>query len=223
MKQVLVELVGDKLDIEDLQSRLGSHNWTIGKHDDKYYLSLQLLDSLSNYDDMLHRASEFLDILNGGANVLYSNHEKVRPGNLKIVDSNGTNDVLITGMARIKVKSTLRKGTDTFGSTLETWLSKSQTNRDVRDVLHFFNEITWWNLYKVFEIIRDDCKGQKGLYKLGDKNELSHFTQAAQSRELLGDKARHASKKYKAPQAVLTLDEATDIIVRLFRNWVSKK
>ena len=227
MKKVLAELIGDKLDIEDLQSGLSSINWTITKDEDKYYLNSELLDELSDNREIVSKAGEFLDIINGGANVLYSNHERVKVGNLKIIKDNGANHVLITGTARIKLKSRLREtlttNTENDQPIIETWLDKSQTNQDIRDVLHFFNEITWWNLYKIFEIIRDDAGGQKGLYKLADRNELKHFSQAAQSRELLGDKARHASKKYKAPLVDLTIDQGTDIIARLFRNWVTKK
>lgn len=225
MRKVLVELEGDKLDIEELQSGLSSGNWTITKEGCKYYLNSDILDELSTNRQIADKAAEFIDIINGAANILYIDHGKVKIGNHKIVKDNKTNYVLMTETGYCKLKSQPRKtflveDKEISKPTIETWLVKSQTNRDILDILHFFNEITWWNLYKIYEIIRDDVGGQKGLTKIGNKTELNHFTQAAQSRELLGDKARHASKKYKPPTNKLTIDHATDIIVRLFKNWL---
>jgi hypothetical protein len=228
MRTVLVELIGDKLDIEELQSGLSSDSWVITLHEGKYYLSSKFLDTITSNREIVFKATEFLDLINGAASVLYSNHSRVEIGNLKIMGNNGVSNVLIAGTGYIKLRSRVRgtlttKDKESSKPTIETWLDKSNSNPNIRDALHFFNEITWWNLYKIYEIISDDTGGQKGLYKLGGKTELSLFTQAAQSRELLGDKARHASKKYKPPSKNLTIEQATDIIVKLFKNWVDIK
>jgi hypothetical protein len=81
---------------------------------------------------------------------------------------------------------------------------------------------SWFNLYKVFEIIRDECIGEESLVARNfiPKRDLKRFTQSAQSRELLGDEARHASRKYKPPEIPMTIDEARRLIKQLFSKWV---
>jgi len=70
-----------------------------------------------------------------------------------------------------------------------------------RALLHI-REPNWWNLFKVYEIIKEEVGGDKEIQKTGwvTKEELSLFWQTAQSWEALGDAARHADKKYKAPE-----------------------
>jgi len=229
MTRVFIELSGDKLDIEDLKSGLKSFKWKITNEGTKYYLSSEIIDELTDNREIISKANEFLNTINGAANILYSNHQRVQTGSLKIMGPNGANYVIVIETAYFKLNSRVRGVISTKAdkshsqTTIETWLDKSEKNKSVRDVLHFFNEITWWNLYKIYEIINDDVKGQKGLHKLIDKTELSVFTQAAQSREFLGDKARHASRKYTPPKKNITIDQACDLIIKLFDKWVSTK
>ena len=228
MRKVLEQLIGEKLDIEDLKTGLLSRVWTIAFEKEGYYLSSKILDGLFNNREIVLKACEFIDIMNGAANILYSNHKNVEVGNLTIVGPNGSNHVLIAETGHFKLRSRVRehlsvKNNDTSQPIIETWLNKSNVNSNVKDALHFFSEVTWWNLYKIYEIINEDIGGQRRLYKLIDKDQIKLFTQAAQSRELLGDNARHASKKYAPPKVKLTLEQACHIIVVLFKKWVDSK
>jgi hypothetical protein len=58
--------------------------------------------------------------------------------------------------------------------------------------------------------VRDDVNGEKEILSRNwiSKPSLKRFTQMAQSREGLGNDARHASKKYKPPAKALSLREA---------------
>lgn len=109
-------------------------------------------------------------------------------------------------------------------TTVDEWIEKANKYECVRDVLHFFNDKTWWNLYKIYELICEDMGGRKNLYQYIPKPDISLFTQAAQSRDLLGDNARHASKKkYKPPKENFTLDQASLLLEELFRIWINTK
>ncbi|MDP9458250.1 MAG: hypothetical protein M3Q60_21300 [Actinomycetota bacterium] len=49
----------------------------------------------------------------------------------------------------------------------------------------------------------------------------SRFTGTAQSREELGDEARHASEKYKPPTNPMSLNEARAFVKSVIRAWIS--
>ncbi len=230
MKKTLIQLLGDRLDIQDLQTGLRTSDWKIIKETDGYYLTSDFLSSIADSKDIESKAKQIIDLLNGASSIVHRDHKKIETGSIIKVDEEGKRAIFMSINEAIKVRVrmsavVLRKGVvEEPSSNIENWITIAQKHESVRDVLHFFNDITWWNLYKVYEIIRDDVGGQNRLYKLVPKTELSLFTQAAQSRELLGDQARHASKKkYPAPTTPMTIDEAFAAIKRLFEIWIKLK
>jgi hypothetical protein len=231
MKKTLIQLVGDQFDIQDLQNGLRTSDWRIVEETDGYYLTSDFLCSITDPKDIESKAKQIIDLLNGASSIINRNHKKIGTGSIIQMDEEGKRSIFVTINETIQIRArtnaiVLGKGVvvEEPPSIIEDWLNIAQKHESVRDILHFFNEITWWNLYKVYEIINDDVGGQNPLYKLVPKTKLRLFTQAAQSRELLGDHARHASKKkYPAPTTPMTIDEALETIKKLFENWIKLK
>lgn len=229
--RVLVKLTGESLDIDDLKSVLQTSPWKITEEADGTFLSSPILDNLTDPKEIDSKAKQFLDAINGAVNIIHSNHKNVDTGIIKQKGDNGGYNITVllesTIEARSRMTATLTTNfspsTSNSQTSVENWIEKAERHQSVRDVLHFFNDDTWWNLFKIFEIIRDDLSGQKGFRKLLNRKEIKHFTQAAQSRELLGDLARHASKKYKRPVKDITFAEARGIIINLFNSWIIMK
>jgi hypothetical protein len=229
--RIFIQLTGEKLDIQDIQSGLNTSNWKVTQELDGFYLSSSDLDKLTDHSDILSKARQFLDAANGAANIVHSNHKPVGLGALKERNENGGFNIYIslsdTIQARSRLTATMTTNQDpdpkTIKTTIERWIEIADREENVRDVLHFFNETTWWNLYKIYEIIKDDVGGQNRLYQLIPKTEIKQFTQAAQSRDLLGDHARHASKTYVPPTTPLTLSQAQTTLKKLFANWIQLK
>jgi hypothetical protein len=230
MKKVLVQLTGDNIDIDDIKLGFNATEWKISKESDGYYLTSEEFDEDFDHNEILSQVNLLLDVLNGAANIIHRDHKKIGTGSLIEVDENGQRNIFISIHERVIAgdrcnAELVRAGNivESSPSKIQDWVTKAKTHESVRDALHFFNEITWWNLYKVFEIIRDDVKGQKQLYTIINKAELSRFTRAAQSRELIGDDARHASKSFTPPHKKLTLEDASNTIIKLFENWINSK
>jgi hypothetical protein len=83
----------------------------------------------------------------------------------------------------------------------------------------------WINLYKVYEVVRDDVGGKHVLVRNGwaTADDIRRFTETAQSPQLLGDAARHAGRKRPPPPDPMTLDGAKALIGAMVRSWVSTK
>ena len=230
MKKILVQLIGDKLDLEDIMLGFKASEWKITKETEGYYLTSESFNETFDHDEILSNVNLLLDILNGAANIIHKDHKRIETGCLVEVDEDGHRNIFLSIHERVTLRDRcnadiLRDGKilERPLSKIEDWVTKAKKYVSVRDALHFFNEITWWNLYKVFEIIRDDVGGKKSIYKIIDEDELKCFEDVAQRRDLLGDNARHASKSFNPPTKILTLDEATNTIIKLFENWINSK
>ncbi|MCJ8010159.1 hypothetical protein MUG84_00190 [Paenibacillus sp. KQZ6P-2] len=110
-------------------------------------------------------------------------------------------------------------------NNLSRWIIEGLDNEDVASILRYFRKPNWMNLYKIYEVIRDDLNGEAALISKNyiPRKDIKRFTQSAQSKELLGDEARHASLKYKPPEIPMNIDEARQLIKQLFEHWVISK
>ncbi len=231
MLQNLIELIGEDLDIKDLQFSLKTCEWQIISHDEKPYLASEMVNSITEHDEIISKGKKFLKILNGAASVLYSNHREVTTGSLLTIDQNGNRSERVFLSSTVRSRSRLRGVLTVSGESLgitqptriDNWLELAIKNHSVNEVLYFFNELTWWNLYKIYEIIDCDLGGKRNVNRYYDKRKLNLFTQTCQSRKAIGDEARHATDKYPPPKEKLSLEEAHQMISGLFTNWIESK
>lgn len=217
-------LVGDQIDIGDIAFLLRGEDRKIYNEDGFYYYFSRCANEAPASNAALEIAKEEIHILNGAAAFFYKNHHRVGIDSYIEIDGNGKKHyALIAGT--VKGRSRARATVFTSEqkpfqiSNQEKWLILSKTNTRVRDVLHFFNDVTWWNLYKIYEAIREEI-GQKLVDKLISAHERKRFTTTANSRDAVGDFARHAEYK-PAPAKPMTLDEGYILIKNLFEKWVS--
>ena len=75
----------------------------------------------------------------------------------------------------------------------------AERNPRLADALRYFARGDWVNLYKAWEVVRDAAGAVHAIIANGwaDRTEQGRFTGTAQSKDQLGDDARHASGKYK--------------------------
>ena len=86
-------------------------------------------------------------------------------------------------------------------------------------------EPMWSDLYKVLELIEQDCGGEKAFYALGwePEAELRRFTHTANNLGALGLDARHARLDWTVPARPMSLADATELIRRLMERWLASK
>lgn len=232
MKKKFISLKGESTDIEFVKSQLKFVEWKIIKESNSYYLTSDFLTENVENKDVELKAKQFVDIINGALVIILGAHKRIETTGIVEVSDMGTKSIFVEVNEKMKAQEINKAIIIRNGEALEEQISVfeeliklAELYKSVQDVLHFFNEIeiTWWNLYKIFEIIRDDLGSQKKTYEIVSKAELSLFTQAAQSRELLGDDARHASKKYPSPNKDITIIEAEQTVRKLFEGWIKLK
>jgi len=236
MGKWLIRLKGEEFDLEDLPALLHFPELAVVEENGFYYLQSSEFELLTSADEVREQGIALIEILNGAAKLHRDNFQDVsEDGVIRVEDDGGRSHyVYLEGSLTIrsKVRPNLTVTTtngiekkDDRPTTIETWIGIAREDKLVADALHFFREDTPFNLYKVYEIIRDDVGGEHAMVKKGwvSKPELSRFTQTVQSRNVLGDHARHASEKYKPSAQPMSLSEAKLLIRGILLNWMQTK
>jgi len=236
MPEWLVRLEGEKFDLEDLPSLLGSPENTVIEEDGSYYLKSSQFKSLGSADEVREHAIDMIKKLNGVVKLHIPSFRGVSEAGVTMIEEGGRRHHYVYLEGSIKLRSkvsanlTVTKTDDKPQtapphSNVESWIRLAKTDKAVADALHFFREDTWISLYKVYEIISDDVGGQQVITKNGwaTNQKLSRFTQTAQSKAALGDLARHAANKFKPPSQPMTIEDARSLLREIILNWLSSK
>lgn len=237
MKEWWVRLQGEQFDLQELPLLFSSLEVTVFEEEGEYYLKSTEFNSLADASDVLGAANHILELINGAAILHFGNFRPVQAsGSVVGIDEAGNRKRFvfvsgtITGRGRVKVSATVERVNGTVESCqrptqVESWVALAKHNKAIADALHFFCEHTWFNLYKVYEIVADDVGGKREIIHngWGTEQSLNRFTQTAQSRDTLGDDARHASEKYKPPQKPMSLPEARSLVASILENWIHSK
>jgi len=218
MKEWLIRLKGGKSSLENL-SKLGLPvGWSVTEDDGNYYLRSANFNSLANAGDVRVHANGFLEAIRAALGFKLGYPQAIEVDAVIGVEENGTREHSAQLTANAVIAGTL-------DDSIESLIPLAIQDKNVRDALRFFPEQNWVNLYKIYEIVRDDVGGDDKVVKNGwaTKNEIKRFTQTAQSRDALGDAARHASAKFKSPSKPMSLSEAMSLIKIVLENWLCSK
>jgi len=201
-----------------------------------YYLQSSEFDSLTSADEVRERGIALIKILNGAAKLCRDNFRDVAEDGITRVEDDGSRHhyVYLEGAITMRAKVSAQVTVITSNgsqpavdqpSPLESWFRLAQKHKPVADALHFYREDSWINLYKVYEVIKDDVGGKHIVVNKGwvSEPDLSRFTQTAQSRAALGDYARHASEKYKPRAQQISLSEAKSLVKSILMKWLTTK
>lgn len=236
MPEWSVRLKGHEFDLEELSNHFHSPERNVTKDEDgHYYLRSTDLDSMTDDQAVRERALELVELMNRA--MKFRVGEGYQPVELDVVTEtdevgNRRQYVALTGSleARSRVSANLtviREGDSpnvpSPPSEVESMFALAERDARVADALRYFERGDWVNLYKAWEIVRDAAGGEHALIenRWSTKKTKNRFTQTAQSREALGDEARHASERYEAPENPMTLDEARAFVKSVMGEWVS--
>ena len=216
MKEWLVRIKGDLLDLQELPALFSSPKATVLEEEGTYYLKSTDFNSLIDASEVFKTAKRLLEVVNGAAVLHLENFLPVQAqGSVIGIDQEGKRHQFGFGY------STMRPILKSTQEPVETnsWITKAGQNKGVADALRLLCEQNWINLYKIYEIVRDDV-GDPSARGWVTKKDATRFTQTAQSAETLGDAARHASKKFKPHPQPMSIFEAKSFIRVILLKWL---
>jgi hypothetical protein len=177
-------------------------------------------------------ARKLLDLVNGAAALVDPSYRPVVLMN-RFRDDAGQNFVLasanLTARSRLAVATAEVRGPDgkvvpppppppTLGPEYMAAASRDPNVREVLDVLSD-GPGDWVELYKVFEVIRDDGKPTKWAAEA----DYSAFRASANLPSVSGADARHARRSSGNPKRTMSIHEARDFIRKVSIAWIRLK
>jgi hypothetical protein len=233
MKRYLAKVEGQAIDLDKLRILLENSNSSIVYKDGQYYISLNESSEYSNASDVYIYCRLLLQKLNKVAAFCIDSYSPVNLGGcvIELEDDRESVSIFVSPAKATfyalppKIFIGGQEVGESKESKVDNLLEVAKQFKPIDDALHFFSEPTWINMYKVYEVISDDLGGEHKLKNVNwvDKSDIDRFTGTAQSRQLIGDDARHAKAKYIGPNKPMNIQEAKILIKTLMNAWIDSK
>ena len=229
MAEWRVQLQGEQGDLQELKEILLGYAPCIIEEDSNFHLTSKAWNKLGESREVEAQAKDFIQLLE---NSIYIHSRDTTPlaiGGIVRIDNEGRKHYILNadpGSLTIRgAKATLAgpRPIESNGTyQVIKVLRVSTKNPVVADALRFLRKGDWVNLYKTYEIVQDEVHGKREIIRRGwlTSQSISRFKQMAQSREALGDDARHASRKFIPPKKPMSIHEARAIIADLLLKWI---
>jgi len=226
MTEWRVELIGEEIDLKVFYHAFKLGDPTIIVEQDQYFLKTEVFDNLGDGERIRNGAIELVARMNDSMFLFDSSLKSLSVGRIVKINDDGSRKHFVFTEGNVELRGDLSVTPHSVGSSpgnLEhlgnTIFQIAKNNQGVLDAIHFFKQNTWVSLYKAYEVVKDNPGGKEIL--LNYTPELKRFTQTAQSRQALGDDARHASNKFKPHNNPMSFDEAKSFIQAILINWAS--
>ena len=233
MNKWQVKISGHKFDIDEIKESFKDSYFKILKNDNEYYIDSDTFDTCKNTTEVKKEALKLITLINGLGLVFINSFQPIKIIQEYIKKADGKNHKIIVlepepivirskASGNFKLTKNGNKEEIKHRNVYSDLFRHAYNEPLVQDALKYLKYGDWINLYKAFEIVRDYCGGEHKLFEQNwaPKIDLRTFKQVAQSKEALGDQARHASKKYKPPNRKMSISEAKSLINQMLKNWI---
>ena len=245
---IFAGLDGHAFDLDALVRHFPTGKPHITVVEDSTYLVTDLDELYSHPGRLMDAAGELLDRLNGYAWLKDDAYQRVRLNGRFFRDPDRTTEQVVAGevvqfresftvvqVPSVEVRATAFGVAAVTGGAPSTpppaagpeHLARAATNKELDDLLSLVGKaerLSWIELYKVFEIIRDAVGGgDRDLLATSwtTKAEVSAFTGTANHHLASGiHEGRHARQKGDAPKRTVSLGEAQVFIRGLANRWL---
>ncbi len=233
MAKWLVQLSGDKFDLEDLPKWFNDPELEVVEEQDVYYLKSTFFEHLGKAVSVRSKANDLLELLVGSAKLFRPDIRDIKLGSVMEKTENGHrrhHHLLVSSIRmRSKVSAvTLSVDGEEAQQNIPRptqWATVAGKNHQVRQALHFWvaDHRSWINLFKILEIIESDVGGDIYENNWVSKSEIRRFSQTANSYSAIGNVARHAKNIVPSPTNPLKIKEACNLIKMLLERWIDSK
>ena len=233
MPRWMVELVGERFDLEYLREQVCSAELGVTEEDGRFYLQAAEFESLSNIDGVRSQAKTLLQHLNGAAKLDSPSFKLVEIGSA-VREGQKMHQVIEVASINIRCKlgvadilSSQSQKNNPEHTNIEIWSVVASRYPEVAKVLVLLaseETTSWGTLYKVYEGVWSDVRG--AMYENGwiRKSEASLFRRTANSPLAIGDEAaRHGYQKEQPPPNPMSLTQARSLIGNLAKRWILSK
>lgn len=228
-----VQLKGHELGLSDLSNSFRDDP-KIFEEDGDYFIWSSRFGELDNYIDVLEETEVIIQNIRNFGRIDSLRVEELEAELVyELLDDGSEHIYLVASGDSVGVKLGPRRVLDADGNELEEFLPANRTYERTQVALRDdrVTELSqmlergdsWVNLYRIYEHIEDNIKGDENIIELGwwEKKEKRLFKHTANSREAIGNKARHGKETIPAPSDPMDYHEAKQLIETLIDHWIT--
>lgn len=237
MAEWRVRLHGEDIDLSSLVSALTDPGLQVLEDHGEHYLRGTALEGFTEAEKVLAYVDDVLPVINGAAKVHFGDGEPVRSDTVYRVHDDGRRDAFVVLSGVIKARSRVTGVASVVGrsaspppqpgATIASRVEVARRHREVDLALRLFAaESNWFNLYRVWEIIKRDVHlAQIESQGWCTRDQHERFTFSANEFRASGIHARHADRSptKKPDPAPITMQEGHDFIRALLDRWIRTK
>jgi len=230
----MVEISGDAADLSDLAQSVTGPGVSIIRQGEKYVLTSPDFDAGLSAEAVREKAKDIARRLTGAARVEFRATTPIQVGSVYRVRHGDTRDIYFfpeTGALHFRGFAPTLVITRADGTVEESrpanpvndWLLLAQKDQRVELVLSIFatGDESWSNLYKVFEIIKEDRNPVTAGWLTEPSR--SRFTGTANSPGLDTRHGVQKKKQTKKPPPPMDISEARALIRTVVLAWLRDK
>ncbi len=231
-----VELFGDAFDLDELTLAMSNTEPSVEKTPRGYFLKSAIFEGLTSINEVEAAALELLPVLNGICKLLLGTRNPIEIAGFTKTVPGQPREVYVSieekGFSRDSFSTTTLKSDGSVESTHQAdpvapWIGIAVKDESVAKVFRILNvpQVSWSELYKIFEVIEQDVKGSTSIVNLGwaSSKSMRRFKHTANSPSATGDLSRHGVDQGMPPAAPLSISEAQALIYSLIHNWLQAK
>jgi hypothetical protein len=221
----LVELQGEKVDLEALTRLLASSSLKVCQEGDIYYLSCP--GSIGSADEVRERAREILQRASAAERIRCGSSLPINLGEVIRIEADGTRRPFFSAALRmswtVRVPHALL--TEEDASAFGRWVELAEHDAKVDKALRILitRETNWVNLYNILDVVLSDAGGMIWQAGWTTESEVKRFKHTADSEGTLGDDARHGRERTQPPADPMSLMDAHSLIRSILRAWLAWK
>lgn len=239
MAMWMIELRGEKFDLEELPKRFSSDRLSVREIGGSYFLVSDQFNALSEENEIYDMAETFIERINGIMKIVMGNYRPASIGAVVQIDKQGKEHRSIRIKPEpivVRVKTSGKVQIVTPGSQEEHiqngreiadeqfWAEAADKHNNVEKVLKLFiKELTWDILYKIWEVIEEDRGSDVFNKNWATEARVELFTQTANNYLAIGEDARHAHEKWDPPKNPMEINDARALIKTIAVSWLSEK
>jgi hypothetical protein len=227
-----VILNGDQLDLKFLAESFNGPDYLIRQEEDKFTLSSAAFESLNDPAKITELAQGFIDRLNGGIILALDSHTALSIGGLNEVRPDGVRTIYVSERVHARCRAFATMDVRADGSVekgqpadpVRQWADLASRDQAVADVLALLGTkpADWVNLYRIYEIVQDDCGG---IVKRGWATDatIRNFKHTGDHPKSAGLDSRHGRRSTEPPKKPMLLSEARALIFSITLAWLREK
>jgi len=231
----LVELTGDRFDLQELVNVSLPNGITVHEANGKYYLRLSDPPG-ADPQEVLAEGKRLVSVINGVGTVYIAGWHPVTASSVSREEPHGGRSafVFVTAAAQARATATasvVRAGTEIIepahDSPADRALELVKVDPAVEKVFRILGNTNreFRDLYVVLETIEADIGGMHALLKQGwvTETEIKRFKHTANSVSALGDDSRHGREPTNPPLNPISLRDARSLVGKIAKEWVNSK